>query len=317
MTSLIQRLASWFTWVRPWMWPLVWVVLAMAGAAALLFCAGLVLRLAAPKMAAIARTAAKEVFSQPLFYVLLGIGAFLLLASPFIPYNTFGEDIKMLKDAGLTVIMVLSIALGVWTASVSIADEIEGRTALTLLCKPVGRWQFIIGKFLGVLVPVAVVFIVLGGLFLATVSYKVVYDARENVMPDPSWRQCAEEVWQIMPGLVLAFFEATVMVSIAVAVSTRLPMIPNLVICAAIYALGHLLPALAHSAAGKLAVVPFAAMFLSTVLPVLDHFNIYAAIATGKQVPMSYVGWAGVYCLLYSMVALLVALLLFEDRELA
>lgn len=317
MTPSVELLASWFTWVRPWMWPVAWVALVMAGATLGLLGAGLILRLTAPKIAAIARTAAKEVFAQPLFYVLLGIGAFLLLASPFIPYNTFGEDIKMLKDTGLTVIMVLAIGLGVWTASVSIADEIDGRTALTLLCKPVSRWQFIIGKFLGVLVPVAVVFIVLGTLFLATVSYKVVYDAWENMMPDPTWRQCAEEVWLIMPGLVLAFFEAVVMVSIAVAISTRLPMIPNLIICAAIYALGHLLPTLTHSAAGKLAVIPFAAMFLSTVLPVLDYFNIYAAIATGKAVPLSYVAWAGAYCLLYSTVALLLALLLFEDRELA
>jgi len=317
MSSIIERLVAWFPWVRPWMWPLIWVLLVALAATLLLLGVGLVLRLGAPRIAAIARTAAKEVFSQPVFYVLLGLGAFLLFASPFIPYNTFGEDIKMLKDASLTVIMVLSIGLGVWTASVSIAEEIEGRTAMTLLCKPVARWQFILGKFLGVLVPMAVVFIVLGALFLATVSYKVVYDARENVLPDPTWRQCAEEVQQIMPGLVLAFFEAVVMVSIAVAVSTRLPMIPNLVICASIYALGHLLPTLAHAAAGKLAVVPFAAMFLSTVLPVLDHFNIYAAIATGKQISLEYVAWTGVYCLLYSTVALLLALLLFEDRELA
>ncbi len=61
----------------------------------------------------------------------------------------------------------------------------------------------------------------------------------------------------------------------------------------------------------------FIAQLLATVLPVLEAFNIYTAISTGNPVPASYVGWAAVYCVLYSAVAMLVALLLFEDRDLA
>ena len=146
---------------------------------------GAIFRLLAPKLAAIARTTAKEAMSQPLFYVLLAIGVFALVLFPFIPYNTLGEDIKMLKDEGLTLIMVLSIFFALWTASVSIADEIEGRTALTLLSKPVGRRQFILGKFLGILIPVAIIFIVLGTVFLASVSFKAAYDPARPARPRP------------------------------------------------------------------------------------------------------------------------------------
>jgi len=63
--------------------------------------------------------------------------------------------------------------------------------------------------------------------------------------------------------------------------------------------------------------VIFLAQMLATVLPVLDHFNIQANIAAGKQVPIDYVGWAFVYCALYSAVAMLIALTAFEDRDLA
>jgi hypothetical protein len=56
---------------------------------------------------------------------------------------------------------------------------------------------------------------------------------------------------------------------------------------------------------------------LATVLPVLEHFNIYGAIARGQPVPLVYLAWAAGYCLLFSSVAMLVALLLFEDRDLA
>jgi hypothetical protein len=53
------------------------------------------------------------------------------------------------------------------------------------------------------------------------------------------------------------------------------------------------------------------------VLPNLDDFNIQAAVTSGTPVGLEYVGVAAVYSLLYSTVAMLVALLLFEDRDLA
>ena len=53
------------------------------------------------------------------------------------------------------------------------------------------------------------------------------------------------------------------------------------------------------------------------MLPVLDHFSIETAISTGQLVPLTYLRWATVYALLYSTVAMLVGLLMFEDRDLA
>jgi len=301
------------TWLRP-----LWIVAVGALAAVVLLIAlGVLLRWAVPNVAAIARTTSKEAFSQPLFYVVLAIGLFLLVFLPFVPFNTLGEDIKMLKDTDLTLIMVLSVLMALWTASVSIAEEIEGRIALTLLSKPVSRRQFIMGKFLGILVPVAVMFIVLGAVFLCSVSFKVVFEARETVMSEPTWDKCFDEIVQIAPGLLLAFMEAVVLTAISVAISTRLPMVPNLLICACIYALGHLMPTLVAAASEQFEIPYFIAEFLATVLPALETFNIYPAIATGQEVPASYLGWAAVYCVLYTSVAMLLALLLFEDRDLA
>ena len=301
------------TWIKP-----LWSVGLGTIAVLIVLIAGWsVLRLLVPKIAAVAWTTAKEALSQPLFYVLLTVGMFTLLLFPFIPYNTFGEDVKMLKDGGLTVIKVLAIILALWTASVSIADELEGRTALTVLSKPIGRLQFILGKFLGIIAPVAIMFIVLGTLFLATVSYKVVYDARESAMPAPVWQECEAEIIQVVPGLALAFMEAMTLTSISVAVSTRLPMMANMIICSAVYVLGHLVPMLADSAVGQFQIVSFVANLLATVLPMLDHFNIYDAISTGEAVRPEYLLWTGAYCLLYCTIAMLVALVLFEDRDLA
>ena len=270
-----------------------------------------------PGLSAIAVATAKEAVAQPL-YILVMLGtAFALVAFIYIPYNTFGEDVKMLKDSGLTTIMVLAILVGVWTASVSVADEIEGRTAVTLLSKPISRRQFVLGKFVGIIWPILLIFVVLGLLLLITVSYKVVYDARETSNPEPNWQQCYAVMIGTVPGLVLGFFEAVVMTAISVAISTRLPMLPNLVICGAIYVLGHLGPLMVQSSAENLEYVAFVARLIALVLPVLDHFNVQAAVAGGVDVPLNYLAWALLYCVLYSGAAMLLALILFEDRDLA
>jgi ABC-type transport system involved in multi-copper enzyme maturation permease subunit len=302
------------TWLRPlWM-----VALGAAVVVAGLLAVSFLLRLTAAKVSAIARTTAKEALSQPLFYVILAIGVVLLaFIFPLVPYNTFGEDIKMLKAEGLTLIKLLAIILAVWTASVSIAEEIEGRTALTLLSKPVNRRQLVFGKFLGILGPVLILFVIFGAVFLASISYKVVYDARESAMPEPKSEECYAEMAKMVPGLVLSFQEAVVLTAISVAISTRLPMLANMVICVSIYVLGHLIPVMVSVSTGRFEVVSFIGRLSSAGLPVLDYFNMETAISTGQPVPLAYLGWTGLYCVLLTVLAMLVALLLFEDRDLA
>jgi len=276
-----------------------------------------VFRLACPRLAAIAAATTKEAIGQPVFAVALIAGVVLLVSFIVIPYNTFGEDVKMLKDSGLTLIKVLALLVVVWTASVAVADEIEGRTAVTVLSKPLRRWQFILGKYAGLVLVALLVFLILGGVLMATTSLKVVYDAREGAKVDPVWRDCADEMITVVPGLVLSFLETILMAAVSLAVSTRLGMVPNLIICFAVYTLGHLVPLIVQSSVGRFAIVRFVGQLFATILPVLDHFTIEAAVVGGVAVPWSYLGWAALYAGLYSAVALLVALVLFQDRDLA
>jgi ABC-type transport system involved in multi-copper enzyme maturation permease subunit len=278
----------------------------------------LALRLAVPKVMAVASATAKEAINEPLFLVVLALGAFALIMFVFIPYNTFGEDVKMLKMCALDLIMFLSIIVAAWTASVSISEEIEGRTALTVLSKPIGRIQFILGKFIGVVQAVSLLYLFLGALLLVVVSGKVVYDVRENASPDALWPDCYVEMIGIVPALVLAFLETVVITSISVAISTRLSIVPNLLISLSVYALGNLAPLLVQAKVNdSYGIVHFVGQLLATVLPVLENFNLHSAISAGQEVPTVYLEWAVLYCFLYSSVAMLLALLLFEDRDLA
>ena len=288
-------------------------------AVTLLAIAGLYLlfRLVPRRIAAVASATTKEAIGQPIFAVAIIVGAVLLMAFIVIPYNTFGEDVKMLKDSGLTLVKVLALLVVVWTASVSVADEIEGRTALTVLSKPLTRRQFILGKFAGLVLVALLVFLILGSVLLMTTSLKVVYDAREGAKVDPLWRDCADEMITVVPGLVLSLLETILLAAVSLAVSTRLGMVPNLIVCFTVYALGHLVPLIVQSSVGKFAIVRFVGQLFATILPVLEHFTIEAAVVGGVPVPWSYLGWAALYAALYSTVALLVALILFQDRDLA
>jgi ABC-type transport system involved in multi-copper enzyme maturation permease subunit len=274
-------------------------------------------RLVPRRIAAVASATTKEAIGQPIFSVALILGFVLLAAFIVIPYNTFGEDVKMLKDSGLTLIKVLALLVVVWTASVSVAEEIEGRTALTVLSKPLTRPQFILGKFAGLALVATLVFLILGAVLLSTTSLKVVYDAREGSKLDPIWKDCADEMITVVPGLALSLMETILLAAVSLAVSTRLGIVPNLIICFTIYALGHLVPLIVQSSVGKIAIVRFVGQLFATILPVLEHFTIEAAVVGGVPVPWSYLGWAALYAALYSAVALLVALVLFEDRDLA
>ena len=291
-------------------------LMAMAIAGVFLFY--LVQRMAMPRLSAISLATVKSEIAQPLFPLALAFGVFAIGIFIWIPYNTFGEDIKMLKDTGLTMIMVLGILVALWAASSSVADEIEGRTALTVLSKPLTRRSFICGKFVGIAWTTFLLFAFLGVVFMVAVSYKPIFDAKEDSLPlMPIWQECYMEMVSVLPGLLLAFMETLVLASLSVAISTRLNLLANFTICLTIYLLGHLTPLVVQSSMSSFDIVRFFGQLIATIFPNLEHFNIQAAVHSGVPIPFEYLGWAFGYCLVYSVIALLLALVMFEDRDLA
>ena len=255
------------------------------------------------KTLVIARATFKEAIRQPAFYVLIFLASFYLFWSIFVSYFTFGEDIKMYKDPGLTTISFVCLLLSLLTASSTVADEIEGKTAITLLSKPINRRQFLLGKYFGIEAAVLLMLIVLGIMFGEVIAAKRL-----------------GQVFQVLPGLALVFFEVSLLTAISVAISTRLPILVNMVLCITVFFLGHLTPVLVKATGGDTAndLVQFMARLFEFVLPSLEFFNAGPSIATGAMIPWTeYVLPALVYCVMYSAVALCFAFILFEDRDLA
>lgn len=304
----------------------------IAFAVALAVMAGLFLFNIKTRAGIIARATTKEAVRQPVFFLLLALALILLLANTWVPFFTFGDDVKMLKDCGLATILITGMLLAVWTASVSISDEIEGKTAMTLLSKPINRRQFVVGKFLGIIQAVLCLIVPAMLFFLFLIYFKVGYDIRESSGDPPPWFAWTalgplnvplltglrlESMLQIIPGLLLIFMEICVLASVSVAISTRLPMIVNVVSCFAIFVVGHLTPTLVQQNLEQLEFVAFMARLISTLLPSLELFNMQAAVATGIIVPPDYLGFSLIYCVSYCTASILLAFILFEDRDLA
>lgn len=279
-----------------------------------LFC---LMQAAFPKVAAIALSTSKSELSQPLPKILMFIVGLGILLFVFLPFNTLGEDIKLLKDCGVTIALIAAIFQGIWSASTSVSDEIEGRTALTLLSKPIHRRSFIVGKILGIFWLLMFMFLVMGAIELFAVAYKPIYEVRENSQDPPVWQLCHFEMLQTIPGLALAFMQAVVLSAISVAIGTRVSMITNFAVCFSIYVLGHLTPMIMDSALGGLAIVEFFSQLISAIVPNLNLFSMESAIDADVGIPWSLIASAAVYSLVYGIGATLLGLILFEDRDLA
>ena len=269
------------------------------------------------KAGIIARATTKEAVRQPIFLLCLSLAIVLLLINSVVPFFTLGDDVKMLKDCGLATILITGLLIAVWTASTSVAEEIEGKTAMTLLSKPINRRQFVLGKYIGILQAILWYMLPVVTVFLVMIYFKVSYDAKESSKEIPTHAERIAEVYQVLPGIGLMLMEISVMTAVSVAISTRLPMVVNLTSCFAVFVVGHLTGILVQAGVLKLEFVQFMARFIATILPSLDLFNISAAVATGATIPQDYLALSAVYCAAYCAAAILLAFILFEDRDLA
>ncbi|WP_146534688.1 ABC transporter permease [Rubripirellula reticaptiva] len=274
-------------------------------------------RQAAPRVWALALSTAKNEMAQPLYLLLMTLGIVGVVFFGFYPFNTLGDDIRLLKDSGVTLIMVLGMLQAVWSAGTTVSDEIEGRTALTVLSKPVSRRSFILGKYAGIMLSVLVLFAIIGAVLLIVISYKPIYDARETSRAATVWQNGFEEIITTIPILGLYFMETMAIGAIAVALATRLPLLANFITCFVVYVIGNLTSPLVASTKGNNELVGFVGKLIAVVVPNLNIFNVQAAVDAGNAIPLIYLAGAFNYLVCFAIAIWMLAMLLFEDRDLA
>lgn len=109
------------------------------------------------QLLAIARNTFFESIRQPVVLVVFVVAALLIIMSnPFAAF-TMQDDQRMFIDLGLSTIFICGTLLAAFLATNVVNREIENRTVLTVISKPVGRAPFIVGKYLGVAAAILVV----------------------------------------------------------------------------------------------------------------------------------------------------------------
>ncbi|MEM9294281.1 MAG: hypothetical protein AAGA57_00625, partial [Planctomycetota bacterium] len=130
----------------------------------------------------IAWNTALEAIRRPSFIVILFAAALALvlnLINAAYSMEAGDGDNKMLVDMGLSMLVLGGLALAVSTAVTSITREIESRTALTVVSKPIPRGWFVVSKFLGAAAAVTLGFALLACVFLLTWRHRVLQNASD------------------------------------------------------------------------------------------------------------------------------------------
>src|SRR5688572_18489129 len=117
-----------------------------------------------------------ETIVQPIYTLLIAIGIGILGIFGMLPFFTLGEDTVMFKSVGLDVILLLVLIATLFATSKSIYEEIEDRTMLTLMSKPVQRWEVLVGKYLGIILAALLAVAVLGAIHVVATAWRLPAD---------------------------------------------------------------------------------------------------------------------------------------------
>ena len=153
----------------------------------------------------------------------------------------------------------------------------------------------------------------------------------DRLLPRASTCVAADTRGETLPGLVLGFCQVMVLLAIAVALATRLPMVVNMVTCLVVYFLGHLTPVLVQVSQNRLNTDKSGSpvfKMVNFVAQVFDTASAQPGVFQHRTGPhhrpadwlptfAGYVGYVGGYACLYTAIVLLIGLVLFEDRDLA
>jgi ABC-type Na+ efflux pump permease subunit len=294
------------------------------------------------RMMVILRHTFREAMVQPIYTLLLALGIAIILIFGFLPFFTLGEDTIMFASVSLDVILLLVLISTLFATSKSIYDEIEDRTMLTLMSKPLQKWEVLVGKYLGIILAALVAIVIFGVVLCAATYTRIPGDYL--IRPSLDDREISQliglrqsHIAGIIPNLVMVWLEISVLAAVGVALSTRFSLVVNLPVVIFIYVAGNLTRFLyplfgdASVLKDRSVIVKGFAALIRLLLPYLESFDLrtktlHSTIAVGRfandpsGVHLSligrYLGLSTLYAITYIVFALSIGMLMFQTREL-
>ncbi len=283
------------------------------------------------RLSAITGNTLTDLTRQKVFYFILIFALGLIASSMVLVRFTFQEEFQILKDVSLGAMSIFTSLLAILATARLISQDIEDRTVYTILAKPVARFEYIVGKLIGVLLLLAISVLLMSALFIA-----VLY-LREQVMLQTTARQMSaaprEQVEDalrairssalnanLFPGIVVIYLKACLLAALTLFVSTfATSSVFTVVVMVFVYLIGHL-QAIAreywlqeHSSGW---VTRALLGVVALIFPDLQAFNLVDDVVAGAAVPVGLFLQTALLGVFYTTIYSLLAGFVFYGKEL-
>ena len=254
------------------------------------------------RLAYIAFNTFREAVRDRVLYNLIFFALLMAASSILVGQISINVERQVVINLGLTAVSLFGLAIAIFIGIGLVAKEIDKKTLYTLLSRPVRRWEFIVGKFAGL----SLTLVVNTALMAVGVFAALFYVVRTFTLQDT----------YVLIAVYFIILQFIVVTAIALLFSSFSSPILSAVFALAMFIIGTFAEDL--RAFAKMAHPParWLAIGLAHLVPNFAALNVITPVAHGEPVAGSLVLINTVYALLYSVVAVCGAILIFEYRDL-
>lgn len=254
---------------------------------------------------AIARNTFREAARNKVLYSLLFFAILLIVSALALGELSLNEEVRMTRDLGLFGIDLFSVLIAIFVGVNLLYKELDLKTVYTILPKPIARWQFVLGKWLGMLLTLTLQIAVMGTVLgLVTLAQGAPLDAA-----------MAKALW-------LLLINVTVVTSVAILFSSFSSPFLSGFFSLGVFVVGRSVPDIRLVTAHVGGALGQAVNLASYAVPNLHLFYPSGAIVGARQVSIhgqfvgaDYLASATMYGATYSALVLGLAILIFRRRD--
>lgn len=250
------------------------------------------------KTLAIAMNTFREAIRDRILYLLLAFAVVMIGSSHVLSLLTVGAEEKIVKDIGMAAISLFGVATAIFVGVGLVFKEIEKRTVYTLVSKPIRRSEFILGKYLGLVMVLAVNVSIMTAFFYLLLLVK-------------GWMD-----FGITRAIFLIFIELLLVTAIAILFSAFSTPILSSLFTVTFYVIGHLswgLLLLAEKIEGGAGRAVCRVLY--AILPNLEALNVKGLAVHGAPIPAAEILYGAVYGVSYTALVLALAVIVFRRRD--
>jgi ABC-type transport system involved in multi-copper enzyme maturation permease subunit len=249
---------------------------------------------------AVARGTFREAVRDRVLFLVVAFGAVALAMSRLLAPIALGEAPRITVDLGLSALGLIGIAIVVLIGTQLVHKEIERRTIHVVLSRPLSRAQYLVGKWGGLTLTMAVAVAVMTAILVLI----------------GAWMRGPAIVGPILQAAFMIACANALLAALAVLFSSLSTPILSVVYTMGLYATGYWTGDIRRFAADMPGLLGEAMRVVSYVLPNLELFNLRSQVAHGEGATVVHLAMAIGYAVAYVTAALALAVVAFERREL-